>query len=224
MMSPVLRREGRCLARTQRWPTDSPSQVELGDGIDGQVQADQVAVGVVLVGAAGRFTGFKENIEALEMRSLCLSRLEFNSGDVMRPAQHQEAQQSTRSAEHVSIVEFLQATCLPENHRLETRSRQTLSAATRPAGETQKQLFVCVILDVIVCMCEKERDWWACHLWICSSRLMVGPASSSLWMENLKPRDSWRDERRRGSVRRNKKRQSESRVTRGRWLGREMRG
>lgn len=59
MMSPVRRREGRCLARTQRWPTDSPSQVELGDGIDGQVQADQVAVGVVLVGAAGRFTGLK---------------------------------------------------------------------------------------------------------------------------------------------------------------------
>lgn len=56
VMSPVLRREGRCLARTQRWPTDSPSQVELGDGIDGQPQADQVAVGVVLVGTVGRLT------------------------------------------------------------------------------------------------------------------------------------------------------------------------
>lgn len=59
MMSPVLRREGRRVARTQSWPTDSPSQVELGDGIDGQVQADQVAVGVVLVGAAGRLTVLK---------------------------------------------------------------------------------------------------------------------------------------------------------------------
>lgn len=38
-------------------PTDSPSQVELSDGMDGQVEAEQVAVGVVLVGAAERFTG-----------------------------------------------------------------------------------------------------------------------------------------------------------------------
>lgn len=56
MMSPALRREGRRRAPTQRQTTDSPSQVELSDGIDGQVQADQVAVGVVLVGAAERFT------------------------------------------------------------------------------------------------------------------------------------------------------------------------
>lgn len=38
-------------------PTDSPSQVQLSDGLDGQVEAEQVAVGVVLVGAAERFTG-----------------------------------------------------------------------------------------------------------------------------------------------------------------------
>lgn len=118
----------------------------------------------------------------------------------MRPAQHQEAQQSTCCAEHVSILEFLQAIFLPEDHRQETRSRQTLSTAKQPPGETQKQHFVCVTLDAIVCMCEKERDWWACHLWICSSRLMVGPAASSLWMENLKPRDSWRDERGEGAL------------------------
>lgn len=112
----------------------------------------------------------------------------------MRPAQHQEAQQSTCRVEHISILEFLQAICLLEDHRQETRSQQTLNTTTWSSGR-DKQLFVCAILDVIVCMCEKERDWWACHLWICSSRLMVGPASSSLRMENLKPRDSWRDER-----------------------------
>lgn len=69
-MSPVLRREGRCFARTQRWPTDSPSQVELGDGVDGQVQADQVADGVVLVGAAGRVTGLERTLRGLISKSV----------------------------------------------------------------------------------------------------------------------------------------------------------
>lgn len=36
-----------------------------------------------------------------------------------------------------------------------------------------------------------HESLWACHLWIWSSKLIVGPASSSLWTENLKPRDSW---------------------------------
>lgn len=36
-----------------------------------------------------------------------------------------------------------------------------------------------------------RESWWVCHLWICSSKLIFGPASSSLWTENLKPTDSW---------------------------------
>lgn len=87
---------------------------------------------------------------------------------------------------------------------MSSRRRQTgdpiATVDNNKALGRNKQLFVCVILVVIVCMHEKERDWWACHLWICSSRLMVGPASSSLWMENLKPRDSWRDEREEGAL------------------------
>lgn len=76
-----------------------------------------------------------------------------------------------------------------------TDARQNNTAPGR-----NKQLFVCTMLDVIACMCGEERDWWACHLWICSSRLMLGPASSSRWMENLKPRDSWRGERGEGAL------------------------
>lgn len=32
---------------------------------------------------------------------------------------------------------------------------------------------------------------WVCHLWICSTKLIIGPTSSSRWTENLKPTESW---------------------------------
>lgn len=53
-------------------------------------------------------------------------------------------------------------------------------------GSEEIQTAVCVCKDV--CM---RDNLWACHLWICSSKLIIGWASSSLWTENLKPTDSW---------------------------------
>lgn len=58
-------------------------------------------------------------------------------------------------------------------------------------GSEETQTALCVY----ACVCGKlegmRESWWACHLWICSSKLIFGPASSSLWTENLKPTDSW---------------------------------
>ena len=42
--------------RTDAETLDSPAQIELGHGNDGQIQADWVAVGVIFVGAVERFT------------------------------------------------------------------------------------------------------------------------------------------------------------------------
>lgn len=68
-----------------------------------------------------------------------------------------------------------------------TRSGQTRGSFTRLRRKTHGSL----------CGCDVWGEWrgegggYACHLWICSPKVIFGPASSSLWTENLKPTDSW---------------------------------
>lgn len=52
----------RAVSRPDSRP-DSPAQVQLSHGSDGQVQADEVAVRLVFVGAEERFSGLEPKTE-----------------------------------------------------------------------------------------------------------------------------------------------------------------
>lgn len=77
-----------------------------------------------------------------------------------------------------------------------TWSGQTQNLFTWLRRKTNSSLCVCAWVCVDVGG-RKGRwgwvreSWWVCHLWIWRSKLIFGPASSSLWTENRKPTDSW---------------------------------
>lgn len=179
---------------------DSPTQIQLSFGRDGQIQTDHVAVGVVFVGAveinkrvlkhytdkSGLTVVYVQLIlrriplpSGLPSVSSVVSTLMLNSGHVVWDRLLSGVPLGGLSSS-VSAVSFIKPQTVTGWGQTE------LVYIPQKGRQTALCEFACVTQREGVYVCG-----WVCHLWIWSSKLIFGPASSSLWTENLKPTDSW---------------------------------